>query len=79
MSRDKIDISDEMVGFGTHMQPAGTWSDDTSLTLCVLDNLCVPIDYEKIMNAFVKWYRDGFMTPYGVAFDVGNTTRKANF
>ena len=77
LSRDKIDISDEMVGFGTHMQPAGTWSDDTSLTLCVLDNLCVPIDYEKIMNAFVKWYRDGEYTVDGKYFDVGRGTRQA--
>lgn len=27
----------DMIGFGTHNQPAGTWSDDTSLTPCRCD------------------------------------------
>ena len=43
----------KMVGYGSHMQPIGTWSDDTSLTLCLLDNLDKEIDYEKIMKSFV--------------------------
>ena len=29
----------EMIGFGSHNQPMGTWSDDTSLTLCLADSL----------------------------------------
>lgn len=29
----------EMRGFGTHRQPAGTWSDDSSLLLCTADSL----------------------------------------
>ncbi|WP_208600524.1 ADP-ribosylglycohydrolase family protein [Streptobacillus ratti] len=28
-----------MVGYGTHNQPAGTWSDDTSMLLATLDSL----------------------------------------
>jgi ADP-ribosylglycohydrolase len=28
-----------MQGCGTHNQPPGTWSDDTSLTLCLADSL----------------------------------------
>jgi ADP-ribosylglycohydrolase len=27
----------DMTGYGTHNQPPGTWSDDTSLTLCLAD------------------------------------------
>ena len=30
----------EMMGFGTHNQPAGTWSDDSSLAFCLADSLC---------------------------------------
>jgi ADP-ribosylglycohydrolase len=26
----------DMIGYGTHNQPAGTWSDDTSLMLCTI-------------------------------------------
>ena len=29
----------DMRGFGTHNQPKGTWSDDTSMTLCLIDSL----------------------------------------
>ena len=28
----------EMVGYGSHQQPAGTWSDDTSLVLATCDS-----------------------------------------
>ena len=43
----------QMIGGGAHGQLPGTWSDDTSLTLCLLDNLDKEIDYEKIMKSFV--------------------------
>lgn len=29
-----------MTGFGHHDQPTGSWSDDTSMTLCAADSLC---------------------------------------
>lgn len=66
-----------MRAYGTHNQPKGTWSDDTSMTLCLVDNLIKGYDLNEIAYNFVKWYRHGFMTPYGMAFDIGNTTRKA--
>ncbi len=28
----------DMFGFGSHNQPAGTWSDDTSLTIATMGN-----------------------------------------
>ncbi len=28
-----------MAGYGTHNQPKGTWSDDTSLTLALMDSI----------------------------------------
>ena len=39
-----------MVGFGHHNQPAGSWSDDTSMTLCVADSLCKGIDRDDMMK-----------------------------
>ena len=32
-------ICSDMVGYGTHNQPEGTWSDDTSMTIATLDSL----------------------------------------
>lgn len=29
----------DMIGYGTHGQPAGTWSDDTSMTLATCDSI----------------------------------------
>ena len=41
MSRDAL-IScpvTDMRAYGTHDQPAGTWSDDSSMTLCLMESL----------------------------------------
>jgi ADP-ribosyl-[dinitrogen reductase] hydrolase len=40
-----------MVGMrshGTHNQPTGTWSDDISMALCLMDSLCNGLDYQDI-------------------------------
>jgi ADP-ribosyl-[dinitrogen reductase] hydrolase len=66
-----------MRGYGTHNQKAGTWSDDTSMTLCLIDSLSKGLDYQDIMAKFLKWINDGEYTAYGEVFDVGNATRKA--
>ncbi|WP_289094195.1 ADP-ribosylglycohydrolase family protein [uncultured Bifidobacterium sp.] len=67
-----------MTGFGTHDQPAGTWSDDTSMMLAICDSIRVTgrIDCDDIRERFVRWYRHGDYT-VGGTFDVGNTTRVA--
>ena len=35
-----------MRSYGTHNQKAGTWSDDTSMTLCLIDSLSKGLDYK---------------------------------
>lgn len=69
----------DMLGYGTHNQPVGTWSDDTSMTLATLESIkrLGSIDLDDIMQNFVKWYKNGDFTPYGKVFDIGNTTHKA--
>lgn len=64
----------EMRAYGTHNQPAGTWSDDTSMTLCTLKSLTKGVDYDDMMNRFCRWVDDGYMTAYGKLFDIGRTT-----
>ena len=68
-----------MRGYGTHKVPAGTWSDDTSMTLCLLESLTrlMKVDYQDIMNNFLKWMEEGEFTATGITFDVGITTRHA--
>jgi ADP-ribosylglycohydrolase len=66
-----------MTGFGTHNQPPGTWSDDSSLTFCLAEALTQDFDPEIIGRNFVRWYREGFWTAHGEVFDIGNATRAA--
>ena len=67
-----------MVGHGSHDQPAGTWSDDTSMVLAICDSYreLGRIDVENVRGRFVRRYGEGAYTVDGL-FDVGNATREA--
>ena len=67
----------DMIGFGYHNQPAGTWSDDTSMSLCVADSFGNGFDTEKMMKNFADWKKFGHYTAGGRVFDIGNTCRIA--
>lgn len=68
----------DMIGFGTHKVPAGTWSDDTSMSLCALESLSTgKLDYDDIMRNFCAWYYRGQFTTDGKVFDIGNTCASA--
>lgn len=68
-----------MVGHGTHDQPAGTWSDDTSMTLATCDSIraCGRVDTGDMLSRFRAWIGDGAYAIDGVVFDYGNTTARA--
>ena len=63
-----------MLGQGTHNQPAGTWSDDSSLMLCTVDSLLNGFDTADMGQLFVKWMKDCYWTPHGTLFDIGIAT-----
>jgi ADP-ribosylglycohydrolase len=65
-----------MRGFGTHGQPPGTWSDDSSLLLCTAASLatCEQFDSADLADRFVRWSVDGYWTPHGDVFDIGVAT-----
>ena len=78
MSREEIQkrgLVTGMEGHGTYDMPAGTWTDDGSMTLATLDSIreLEYVDLEDIMVRFMDWYEDGDYTQYGEAFDIGNT------
>ncbi|MCW3167847.1 ADP-ribosylglycohydrolase family protein [Chryseobacterium sp. 09-1422] len=66
---------EDMREFGSWNQPKGTWSDDSSLTLCLAEVLIKGYDLEKIGESFVKWNKYGHWTAHGRLFDIGGTTR----
>jgi ADP-ribosylglycohydrolase len=67
----------EMMGNGTHKVPAGTFSDDSSLTFCLAEALTQDFDLNTIGQNFVNWYNDKYWTARGEVFDIGNTTLQA--
>lgn len=68
-----------MVGDGTHKQYAGTWSDDTSMSLCICSSIkqLAYIDVADIAGRFRRWLERGDFTCDGHAFDVGVTCQRA--
>lgn len=64
---------------GTHHQPKGTWSDDSSMALALLYSLfnSEGIDYRDIMKRFKWWYKDGVYSPWNECFDIGETCERA--
>lgn len=69
----------DMFGYGTYNQPPGTWSDDSTMTWCTLESLALrgECDTEDMAERFVRWLTEGYMTPHGELFDIGNATREA--
>ena len=70
----------QMVGYGTHNQPEGTWSDDTSMVLATLDSLKSndgKIVLKDMFERFNYWLLYGDYTAHGEVFDAGIATCKA--
>ncbi|GAA4355851.1 ADP-ribosylglycohydrolase family protein [Hymenobacter saemangeumensis] len=71
-----------MRAFGTHHQPAGTWSDDSSLTFCLAETLAksgpggMP-DLDDFARRSINWLYNAYWTATHQTFDVGNATRAA--
>ena len=55
--------------------PAGTWSDDASLTLCTAEALVPTLDVQRMGALFVRWLQEGYWSAHGTALDVGRATR----
>ena len=69
----------DMIGNGTHKQPIGTWSDDTSMTLATCDSIknFGSINCDDIRGRFEKWLFNNQYTPFGKVFDCGFTCSEA--
>lgn len=78
-SRQTISLNPvtDMIGYGTYDLPAGTWSDDSSLTFCLAEALTNGFDLNTIGQNFVNWYYQNYWTPRGDVFDIGIATSQA--
>jgi len=63
-----------MTGYGTYNQPPGTWSDDSTMTFCLMENLSELYYLRGIAEKFREWLDEAHWTPHGHVFDIGRTT-----
>lgn len=70
---------EDMVGGGQFQLRAGEWTDDTSMTLCLAESLveCKGMNARDQMKRYLRWFREGHMTPHGQCFSIGNTVRQS--
>jgi ADP-ribosyl-[dinitrogen reductase] hydrolase len=67
-----------MRAYGTHRQPAGTWSDDSSLTFCLAETRATgKVDLADFAQRSVNWLDSAYWTAHGNVFDVGIATADA--
>lgn len=67
----------DMVGFGTHEQPPGTWSDDSSLTFCLAEAMVEGYTLKSAALNFIKWKNKAYWTARNHVFDIGMTTSRS--
>jgi ADP-ribosyl-[dinitrogen reductase] hydrolase len=69
----------DMVGGGPFGLPAGAWTDDTSMALCLAESLVERRTFDPVdqLERYVRWYREGHWSSTGRCFDIGNATRAA--
>ena len=64
---------------GAHGLPAGYWTDDTSMALCLAESLIESgaFDAQDQMRRYLRWLEEGYWSSTGGCFDIGYTTRAA--
>ncbi len=68
-------ISD-MVGGGPFDLPAGAWTDDTSMALCLAESILDTgdLDLADNLRRYLLWRDHGYLSSTGTLFDIGGTT-----
>lgn len=81
LSRSILQITPvkNMIGYGSHKVPEGTWSDDTSLVIATMDSIreLGDVHFEDIMQRFSEWLTRAKYTATNELFDIGVSTRNA--
>ena len=69
----------DMVGGGVFRLPAGAFTDDTSMALCLAASLVERGEFDPVdqLQRYLRWLREGYMSSTGRAFDVGGTCADA--
>lgn len=78
---DTRPIVTEMVENKNFDLPPGSWSDDTSMMICIAESLTVTgrgeQDRVDQLERFTRWWREGHNSVNGHCFDIGSTVKTA--
>ena len=76
MNMDSFPKVTEMIPCRNFNTPAGYWTDDGAMTLCIMESVvsCKRYELEDIANNFIRWYDNGFCSSLDYSFDVGMAT-----
>ena len=79
--RDTRPLLTEMAEIKHFDLPPGSWSDDTSMMLCIAESLTITGKGEQDrvdqLNRFTEWWRNGYNSVNGECFDIGGTVKTA--
>ncbi|CAF5042643.1 unnamed protein product [Rotaria sp. Silwood1] len=69
----------DMIGGGTWNLPAGKWTDDTAMALCLASSLIAQRGFNPYdqMVRYKWWYKHGYLSSTKHCFDIGDATRDA--
>jgi ADP-ribosyl-[dinitrogen reductase] hydrolase len=70
---------EDMVGGGHRGLPVGTWTDDTSMALCLADSLVARAGFDlgDQLDRYLRWLQAGYLSTAEYAFGMGRTTSRA--
>lgn len=75
---NEIKYTGSMEPGGPFNLPKGCWTDDTVMTLCLLESIYLNgFNPQNQLLKYLRWYEDGYMSPTKSCFDIGNQTEKA--
>lgn len=69
----EFEYVDGMRDGGPFDLPKGYWTDDTSMALCLAASLTEIGGYDSydVMNKYVRWHNEGYLSSVGFCFDCG--------
>lgn len=79
MERGTFDRVTDMDRDTVHGNQPGSWTDDTSMALCLAESLIEreDMDLADQLERYLRWWREGHLSSVGECFDIGNATREA--
>ncbi len=78
--RDTVPLVKDMIPSECHGTPAGAFTDDSSMMMCLAASLVHTKGYQDpdiVLQHYLEWFRDGYLSSTDECFDIGHTTRHA--